>query len=103
MPTPRPDAARQLPQGRHGTVVDQSFVAIRAKLIDVAAFLDRAERHGAADDYRAAALRAAAVLLVDGQGERARRILESLSDPTTAPDEVSTGKAATGAWRPRPE
>jgi hypothetical protein len=45
----------------------------------------------------------AAKLLVDGKPERARRILESLSDPTTVPDKVSTGKAALGAWqKPKP-
>ena len=78
-----------------------SWIYRRAgKLIEVAAFLDRVERHGAADDFRCVALREAAALLVDGQPERARRILESLSDPTTVPDELSSGKAALGAWRP---
>jgi hypothetical protein len=81
-------------------IVDHAFIGVRAKLIEVAAFLDRVERHGSADDFRCVALREAAALLVDGQSERARRILEKLSDPTTAPDERSTGKAALGAWRP---
>jgi hypothetical protein len=83
--------------------VDHAFIGVRAKLIEVAAFLDRVERHGAADDFRCAALRQAAQLLVDGKPERARRILESLSDPTTVPDETTTGKAALGAWRPTPK
>ena len=82
-------------------VVDHAFIGVRARLIEVAAFLDRVERHGAADDFRCVALREAAALLVDGQSDRARRILEKLSDPTTEPDETSTGKAALGAWRPR--
>ena len=81
-------------------LVDHGFVPVRAKLIEVAAFLDRVERYGAADDFRCTALRQAAKLLVDGQPERARRILEQLSDPTTQPDAVSTGKAALGAWQP---
>ena len=72
---------------------------MRAKLIEVAAFLDRVERYDAADDFRCAALREAATLLVDGKPERARRILEKLSDPTTTPDAVSSGKAALGAWQ----
>ena len=63
--------------------MDQGFIPVRAKLIDVAAFLDRVERHDVADDFRCAALREAAELLVDGKPERARRILEKLSDPTT--------------------
>jgi hypothetical protein len=83
-------------------VVDHGFVPVRAKLIEVAAFLDRVERYAVADDFRCAALRQAAALLVDGRPARARRILEQLSDPTTRPDAVSTGKAALGAWAGRP-
>lgn len=82
-------------------MVDAGFVPVRARLLEVAAFLDRVERHDVADDYRCAALRDAVRLLVDGRPERARRILEALSDPTTEPDAVSTGKAALGAWLPR--
>jgi hypothetical protein len=88
MSTPRPTA-----------LVDHGFVPTRAKLIEVAAFLDRVERHGAAGDFRCVALREAAALLVDGQPARARRILEQLSDPTTAPETRSSGKAALGAWQ----
>ena len=80
--------------------MDQGFVPMRARLIEVAAFLDRVERYRAADDFRCVALRAAAALLVDGKSERARRILEALSDPTTEPETVSSGKAALGAWQP---
>ena len=80
-------------------VVDHGFIPVRAKLIEVAAFFDRVERHAVADDFRCAALRAAAKLLVDGKPERARRILESLSDPTTEPEAISSGKAALGAWQ----
>lgn len=80
-------------------VVDHGFIPVRAKLIEVAAFLDRVERYGAVDDFRCEALREAAGLLVDGQPERARRILEKLSDPTTKPEKVSSGKAALGAWQ----
>jgi hypothetical protein len=82
--------------------VDHGFIPTRAKLIEVAAFLDRVERYRAADDFRCAALREAAAVLVDGRAERARRILEKLSDPSTEPEVVSTGKAALGAWQPHP-
>ena len=81
-------------------IVDHGFIGVRAKLIEVAAFLDRVERYGSADDFRCVALREAAELLVDGQPERARRILEKLSDPTTEPADRSSGKAALGAWNP---
>lgn len=79
-------------------IVDHGFIPVRAKLIEVAAFLDRVERHEVADDFRCAALREAAALLVDGQPERARRILEKLSDPSTELEVKSSGKAALGAW-----
>lgn len=92
--TPRPFRPACAPR----VIVDHGFIPVRAKLIEVAAFLDRVERYGAADDFRCAALRDAARLLVDGKGERARRILERLSDPTTKPDAESSGKAALGAW-----
>jgi hypothetical protein len=101
MPKPRPSRTPgRLPANvSPRAVVDHGFIAVRAKLIEVAAFFDRVERYGAADDFRCAALRTAAKLLVDGQPERARRILEKLSDPTTQPDKVSTGKAALGAYQ----
>ena len=94
-PAAEPISARQ-------AVVDTGFMPARAKLIDVAAFFDRIERHGVADDFRCVALREASAALADGKPERARRILEHLSDPTTEPDAVSTGKAAAGAYR-KPE
>ena len=82
-------------------VIDSGFMPVRAKLLEVAAFLDRIERYGVAGDFRCAALREAAALLTDGQPERARRILEQLSDPTTEPEAKSSGKAAVGAWQPQ--
>ncbi len=85
------------PQSR--AVVDAGFIPVRAKLIEVAAFLDRVERYAVADDFRCSALRAAAKVLVDGKPERARRILENLSDPTRQPEEKTSGKAALGAWQ----
>ncbi len=99
-PSPSPDPAPASAAVARA-MVDAAFVPARAKLIDVAAFFDRVERHGVADDFRCAALREAARLLIDGQPERARRILEALSDPTSEPDAKSTGKAAAGAWQPR--
>ena len=105
MPKKRPTNPSKIaplpPAGR--SIVDHGFIPVRAKLIDVAAFLDRVERYATADDFRCAALREAAALLVDGQPERARRILEKLSDPTTAPEEKSSGKVALGAWLPPPK
>jgi len=83
-------------------VVDRYFLEHRAKLIDVAAFLDRLDRTaeaGEPDDYRVAALRRALAVVSDGAPERARRVLELLSDPTTAPIASAAGmKGAFGAY-----
>jgi hypothetical protein len=87
------------PTNGQSAVIDLGFVAVRAQLLEVAAFLDRVERYGVAGDFRCVSLREAARLLADGRPERARRILESLSDPTTEPISASDGKAAHGAWR----
>jgi len=89
------------PSPSSSAIIEHGFIPVRAKLLEVAAFLDRVERHGVADDFRCVALRDAAALLSDGQPERARRILELLSDPTTEPEPVSSGKAAVGAWAGR--
>ena len=83
-------------------VVDTYFLEHRAKLIDIAAFLDRLERaaDGApnTDDFRVAALREALALLSDGNGERARRVLALLSDDTTETPQSAQGmKGALGA------
>ena len=94
----RPVGLTAEPNGR--AIVDHGFVPMRAKVIEVAAFLDRVERYGVGDDFRCAALRDAARLLIDGKPERARRILEKLSDPTTEPAPQSLGKAAVGVWVP---
>ena len=83
-------------------VIDTYFMEHRAKLLDIAAFLDRIERATAekpGDDFRVAAFKDAIALLTDGQGERTRRILELLSDPTLQPLESAAGmKGASGAW-----
>ncbi|MFM7287022.1 MAG: hypothetical protein ACKOEL_07040 [Planctomycetota bacterium] len=79
-------------------VVDLYFMEHRARLLDVAAFLDRVDRAGAGDDdFRMQAFRRAVSVLQDGRPERARRILELLSDPSTEPIAKAGMKGATGA------
>ena len=85
-------------------VIDRYFLEHRAKLIDIAAFLDRIDRATPAgdasrEDFRVAAFRTALALLDDGRGSRARRVLEAFSDPTEQPLESAAGlKGAHGAW-----
>jgi hypothetical protein len=81
---------------------DLQFIAARASLLDVAAFLDRVQRHGQQDDYRLAALREAIPLLLSDDPHRVRRILESLSDATLEPIPAATIQGAFGAPRKQP-
>lgn len=79
--------------------VDVYFMEHRAKLLDIAAFLDRLDRaagEAAGDDVRIRALRLAVPLLIDGEGQRVRRILELFSDHTSEPIPVAHGQGAIG-------
>ena len=83
-------------------VVDAYFMEHRARILDLAAFLDRVDRAGpGADDFRMQAFRAAVSILGDGKPERARRVLELLSDPGTEPIARAGMKGATGANDPK--
>ena len=79
-------------------MLDLYFMDARAKLIDIAAFLDRVDRGSGDADFRLAAFREALGELAGGKPERAKAVLLSFSDPTTAPIEKSPGKGAVGAW-----
>ncbi len=90
------------PQSRE-QVINAYFLEHRAKLLDVAAFLDRIERArpaGDTTDFREAAFREAIRILTDGCPERVRRILSLLSDHTTElPTSAHGMKGASGAVR----
>lgn len=86
-------------------VVDRYFMEHRAKLLDVAAFLDRIDRSqpsadatSGGEDFRVEAMQRAIQLLVDEKGERAKRVLELFSDPTDTPIEQAPMKGADGAY-----
>jgi hypothetical protein len=106
--TPRGPVA--IPLSRDA-VIDRYFLEHRAKLLDLAAFLDRVDRavpadgaaeatvrEGMREDFRMASLRAAIAVLLDGSPQRSRRILELLSDPTSEPIGRAPAKGASGAW-----
>jgi hypothetical protein len=78
--------------------LDLYFMEARAKLIDIAAFLDRVERAEGEPDFRLAAFVNALKALGAGNAQRARNVLLSLSDPTAEPIPAATTKAACGAW-----
>lgn len=85
-------------------IIDMYFIEHRAKMLDLASFLDRVDRAkslpgaGGGDDLRVVALRQAAAILGDHKPERARRILELMSDPTTDPIPRAGTKGAIGVW-----
>ena len=68
-----------------GAVLDRYFLEMRAKVLDVAAALDRIERgEGAArvaGDERLVKLRKAVGILLDDEPDRAERVLTVFSDP----------------------
>ncbi len=83
-------------------VIDSYFMEHRAKLLDVAAFLDRIDRSadGAneAEDFRMAAFREALGVLSEREPHRAKRVLEVFSDHSSDPIESAAGmKGAHGA------
>jgi hypothetical protein len=79
-------------------VTDLHFLDARARLIDLAAFLDRIERADGAEDFRMAAFRRAMTELSSRNPQKARQVLLALSDPTETPIEKAHGKGACGAW-----
>ena len=79
-------------------LLDLYFMEARAKLIDLAAFMDRVERGTGDEDFRMDGFRKALAELNATKPERAKRVLLSLSDPTTEPIPAATTKAAAGAY-----
>jgi len=84
-------------------VVERYFLENRARLLDVAAFLDRVDRAGdpeaAKRDFRYRAFQRALSLLLETPGNRAEALQASWSDPTEEPRASAAGlKGAYGAW-----
>lgn len=79
-------------------LLDLYFLEARARLIDVAAFLDRLDRAAGPADFRLEAFKEALGELQREGGARTERVLRSLSDPTCEPIPAATTKAACGAW-----
>ncbi len=81
-------------------LLDLQFIDARHKLIDVAAFLDRIDRHPGEDDYRYEALKNALPILLSDRPDRARAVLESFSDHTTEVSESAPFQGAFGSALP---
>ena len=87
-----------MPKRTREEVTDAHFMDARAKLLDLAAFLDRIERASGADDHRVRGLRAALPILLEKNPQRVAEILNLWSDTTTDPIDKADSKAATGVW-----
>jgi hypothetical protein len=83
-------------------VIERYFLEHRAKVLDIAAFLDRVDRcESEEDDFRMIAIRACIEELLSNDLGRAERILLLLSDQTNEPIDKAGMKGASGA--PPPE
>ena len=80
-------------------ILDLHFMGARCQLIDLAAFLDRVERHPGDADFRFEALKKAIPLLLEERPDRARAVLDALSDHSTEPAPKATFEGAFGAPR----
>jgi len=78
-------------------LLDLQFIDVRHKLIDIAAFLDRIDRHPGEQDHRYEALKNALPLLLTDRPDRARAVLESFSDHTTTLPQSAPFQGASGA------
>ncbi|MBX3742837.1 MAG: hypothetical protein KF712_17770 [Akkermansiaceae bacterium] len=81
-------------------LLDLQFIDARHKLIEVAAFLDRIDRHAGEDDYRIAALKKTLPILLEDRPDRARSVLEALSDHSTELSPTAPFQGAFGAPLP---
>jgi hypothetical protein len=83
-------------------ILELYFIENRARLLDIASFLDRIDRYegaeAACNDYRYRSFMNALKLLRSGGISRTSAIQTAFSDPTTEPIESAVGLKATGAW-----
>jgi hypothetical protein len=83
-------------------ILDLYFIENRARLLDIASFLDRIDRYPGADnarqDFRYQSFVKALQLLESAEGDRAAAIQRIFSDPTTEPLDSAVGLKAVGAW-----
>ena len=83
-------------------VLDLYFLENRARILDIASFLDRIDRYEGAEqarkDFRYQALIGALAMLNRGSTGRTGAIQLSFSDPTSEPVESAVGLKTVGAW-----
>ena len=79
-------------------ILDLYFMAARRDLIEIAAYLDRLDRHDGEEDFRVDAFQNALKALQNPKGKsRAEAVLLSLSDHSETPIPKATIQGAFGA------
>lgn len=78
-------------------LLDLQFIDARARLIDLAAFLDRLDRHDGEADIRLEYFKGAIGILSEDRPDRAKAVLDKFSDMTTDLPETAPFQGATGA------
>jgi hypothetical protein len=79
-------------------ITEHGFMPNRYNLVEIAAYLDRIQRHGELEDPRNVAFLEALNHLSSMSTEKAKDILDHFSDPSTDPILSSDNKPASGAW-----
>ena len=83
-------------------ILDVYFIENRAKMLDIASFLDRIDRYGgtgeAKADFRYQAFTRALKLLAEREGDRTKALQMLFSDLSVEPVESAAGLKTTGAW-----
>lgn len=83
-------------------ILELYFIENRARILDIASFLDRIDRYeGASEakaDFRYKAFAKAIELLADKGGERTKALQMLFSDLSAEPIDSAVGLKATGAW-----
>jgi hypothetical protein len=78
-------------------LLNLQFIDARARVIDLAAFLDRLDRHDGESDIRLAYFTKALAVLHENRPDRAKAVLEVFSDMTAEISETAPFQGATGA------
>ncbi len=78
-------------------LLDLQFIDARARMIDIAAFLDRLDRHDGEADVRLKYYKAALLILLEDRPDRAKTVLEAFSDHTAEISETAPFQGASGA------
>jgi hypothetical protein len=78
-------------------ILDLYFMDSRAKLLDIASYLDRLDRHEGETDFRQVGFLNALQTMLETKENRTAAVLNTLSDHSTIPAEAATIQAAYGA------